>query len=132
MKETTKWGSWQDLYLGPGVRVKLLTVARGHSLSMQHHLDRSELWLVIQGACMVHDRDGHGSICDTRVLNLHDHLHIPRGTWHKLTNPWSEDCHLIELQYGDSCREDDLVLCPQDQQQRSQEYAAYYQQQTQS
>ena len=121
--EKTKWGSWQDLYTDSGSRVKLLTVSAGHSLSMQHHLHRSELWLVVAGQCTVQSRDSQGAASEPIVLALHDHLHIPQGSWHKLANPYSEDCRLIELQWGSECRESDLVLCPIDQETRRLQYA---------
>ena len=121
--EKTKWGSWQDLYTNSGSRVKLLTVAAGHSLSMQRHSRRSELWLVVAGSCTVQDRLSNGTASEPRVLRLHDHIHIPQGSWHKLANPYAEDCLLVELQWGRACEESDLELCPIDQETRRLQYA---------
>jgi mannose-6-phosphate isomerase-like protein (cupin superfamily) len=33
---------------------------------------------------------------------------VPLGEWHQITNPFDETCHLIEIQYGEECIEDDI------------------------
>lgn len=121
-RETTKWGSWRDLYQIPGCRVKELIVAPGHSLSMQKHHERSEIWLIAQGTCMISTRSQDGIEISKRIYKQHDHYMIPQGDWHKIRNPYSEPCHIIEIQYGKDCREDDIELCPRDQEQRRLEY----------
>jgi mannose-6-phosphate isomerase-like protein (cupin superfamily) len=30
------------------------------------------------------------------------------GQWHRLSNPFSSPCRLIEIQYGDQCEEYDI------------------------
>ena len=121
-QETTKWGSWQDLYNIPGCRVKELIIAPGHSLSMQKHQERSEVWVIVQGACTISTKTGQGGITPDRIYKTHDLHVIPVGTWHKVRNPYAEPCHIIEIQYGHDCREDDIELCPVDQEQRRLEY----------
>lgn len=121
-QETTKWGRWQDLYNIPGCRVKELIVGSGHSLSMQKHHERSEVWVIVRGACTISTKNGSGQATPDRVYKTHDLHVIPVGTWHKVRNPFSEACHIIEIQYGRDCREDDIELCPEDQEQRRLEY----------
>ena len=41
-------------------------------------------------------------------LNKFDHYLVPVTEWHQITNPFDEECHLIEIQYGDACVEDDI------------------------
>ncbi|MDB4059979.1 hypothetical protein N9521_03560 [Gammaproteobacteria bacterium] len=41
-------------------------------------------------------------------LNKFDHYLVPLGEWHKITNPFEEVCHLIEILYGEACIEDDI------------------------
>ena len=41
-------------------------------------------------------------------LNKFDHYLVPVGEWHQITNPFKETCHLIEIQYGEECVEDDI------------------------
>lgn len=121
-RETTKWGSWRDLYAIPGTRVKELIVGSGHSLSMQKHQERSEVWVIAKGACVITARNEQGDETPSKVYKTHDLHVIPVGTWHKVRNPFSEPCHIIEIQYGSDCREDDIELCPKDQEQRRLEY----------
>ena len=33
---------------------------------------------------------------------------IPIKTWHKGTNPYSDNCHILEVQYGSECSESDI------------------------
>ena len=33
---------------------------------------------------------------------------ISIGDWHQITNPFKEDCHIIEIQYGDAVIEEDI------------------------
>jgi len=33
---------------------------------------------------------------------------ISKGDWHQITNPFEEDCHIIEIQYGDAVVEEDI------------------------
>mgnify|MGYP001239664229 FL=1 len=39
---------------------------------------------------------------------LSDAYHIPVETWHKGYNPFDEPCHIIEVQHGTECVEDDI------------------------
>ena len=41
-------------------------------------------------------------------LNKFDHYLVPVGDWHQITIPLIETCHLIEIQYGEDCVEDDI------------------------
>jgi len=34
--------------------------------------------------------------------------HIPRGEWHRLTNPYEVPCKIVEIQYGAACKEEDI------------------------
>ena len=33
---------------------------------------------------------------------------IPKGTWHKATNKGKHPAHILEVQYGDTCVEEDI------------------------
>jgi mannose-6-phosphate isomerase-like protein (cupin superfamily) len=85
------------------MKVKELTVDPGKSLSMQRHFKRNEYWVVEEGKCQVNNSELAG-----RQLNKHDTIEIPVGTWHQLINPYSEPCRIVEIQYGESCVEEDI------------------------
>jgi cytidyltransferase-like protein len=96
------WGYYRVLHEMPGTKVKELTVMPGQSLSMQRHQHRAEHWHVSEGQCVVKFGDGE------QERTLHQFQHIPVGQWHQLTNPFNEPCRMIEIQYGNSCDEDDI------------------------
>ena len=41
-------------------------------------------------------------------LNTEDNFHVPVTSWHQITNPYKEPCHIIEIQYGKKTEEDDI------------------------
>jgi cytidyltransferase-like protein len=106
--EKRLWGSFYNLFEEDQVKVKELVVAPGKGMSFQKHFKRSEIWMVSKGSCIVNyskdDPDNKQNI----KLNKFDHYLVPLGEWHQITNPFKETCHLIEIQYGEECVEDDI------------------------
>jgi mannose-6-phosphate isomerase-like protein (cupin superfamily) len=88
------------------MKVKELTVEPGKSLSMQRHFKRSEHWIVSEGNCEVN------YILDekyfSKTLNTHGIYQVPLGEWHQLCNLYDEPCRIVEVQYGESCIEEDI------------------------
>tara|TARA_B100000787_G_scaffold95516_1_gene70496 strand:- start:561 stop:1334 length:774 start_codon:yes stop_codon:yes gene_type:complete len=106
--EERLWGSFYNLFEEEQVKVKELIVDPGKGMSFQKHFKRHEIWMVSKGSCIVNyskdDPDNKKSI----QLNKFDHYLVPLGEWHQITNPFDETCHLIEIQYGEECIEDDI------------------------
>lgn len=102
-KTERPWGYYRVLHDVSGAKVKELTINPGQSLTMQRHEHRSEYWLVTEGKCSVFN----GSRT-TEQLYRHDTFKVPAGNWHQLSNPYSEPCRIVELQYGARCTEDDI------------------------
>ena len=106
--EKRLWGSFYNLFEEDQVKVKELVVAPGKGMSFQKHFKRSEIWMVSKGSCIVNyskdDPDNKQNI----KLNKFDHYFVPVGEWHQITNPFEETCHLIEIQYGKECIEEDI------------------------
>jgi cytidyltransferase-like protein len=106
--EKRLWGSFYNLFEEDQVKVKELVVAPGKGMSFQKHFKRSEIWMVSKGSCIVNyskdDPDNKQNI----KLNKFDHYLVPVGEWHQITNPFKETCHLIEIQYGEECIEEDI------------------------
>jgi len=44
----------------------------------------------------------------TFTLQHHDHYHVEPEQWHRLHNPFTQPCKIVEIQYGDYCGEDDI------------------------
>lgn len=107
-KVIRSWGYYRVLHDVPGMKVKELTVEPGQSLSMQRHNHRSEYWIVSEGTCVVKGHSPHGYAYPPKTLEIHQETHIPCGEWHQLTNPFSEPCKIVEIQYGKLCDESDI------------------------
>lgn len=96
------WGYYRVLHDVSGTKVKELTVLPGQSLSMQRHKHRSEYWLVTEGRCQV------ANFKHTSHLSRHEYFYIHSNEWHQLSNPYTEPCRIVEIQYGARCSEDDI------------------------
>ena len=107
--EERQWGSFFNLFQTQNIKVKELIVKPGKSMSFQRHLKRNEIWLISKGSCQVNSASTNSSNKIKKILlNKHDHLIIPLGSWHQITNPYKKPVHIIEIQYGDECVEEDI------------------------
>ena len=106
--EERLWGSFYNLFEDDNAKVKELIVEPGKGMSFQRHFKRHEIWMVSKGSCVVnYSKDDPNNKRNIR-LNKFDHYLVPLGDWHQITNPFKEPCHLIEIQYGEACVEDDI------------------------
>lgn len=106
--EERLWGSFYNLFESNDVKVKELIVNPGEGMSFQKHFKRSEIWLVSKGSCIVNFSKEDPNKRKNIQLNTFDHYLVPVGDWHQITNPYDETCHLIEIQYGEACIEEDI------------------------
>lgn len=104
------WGSFLQYYESDKVKVKRLIIKPNESISMQYHLNRSELWFIESGEghlyTLVQEREDEVL---SRHLKSHDFINIEIGSWHRLKNVGSHDLCVIEIQYGTQCSEEDIV-----------------------
>ena len=107
-KTERPWGYYRVLHDVPGTKVKELTVMPGQSLSLQRHKNRHELWHVAEGRCSVEQRMSSGYVLPPIDLEKYSQINIPINDWHRLYNPFDEPCKIIEIQYGESCNEEDI------------------------
>ena len=108
-KTERDWGYWRVLDHKPeqGYKVKELVIYPGKSLSDQKHFNRSEQWIVLEGVVAM-TTEWH-SIVDT--VNLEPHgmpYEIGKEVWHKPSNPGTENAHILEIQWGSECIEEDI------------------------
>ena len=94
------WGNWDVLknYEHLGVKVKELIIKPGQSTSMQRHRYRSEFMFVADGQLTNMNRR----------TEKHNYTMIDQGEWHKLENKGKKDLHIVEIQYGTACVEEDI------------------------
>ena len=96
------WGHYRVLHEAPMVKVKELVVEPRMSLSLQRHQHRSEHWHVAEGTALA--KVG----ANTHLLSQHATVEIPCGQWHQLSNPTDTVLRVVEIQYGESCDEQDV------------------------
>ena len=107
-EEKRLWGEFYNLFEEENVKVKELVVHPGKGMSFQRHFKRNEIWLVSKGSCIVNYSKDDPDKKNNIQLNTFDHYLVPVKQWHQITNPFDHACHLIEIQYGDACVEDDI------------------------
>ena len=99
------WWDWECLEAGENFCVKRLTVKPGEILSLQMHHHRSEHWVVVQWVATITKNE------DTFLLHPGQSVSINQWDKHRFWNAKNEgeDMVLIEVQYGEDLREDDVV-----------------------
>ena len=108
-KTERQWGYWRVLDHKPekGYKVKELVIYPGKSLSDQKHFKRSEQWIVLEG--VVDMQTEYNSNKDMVQLKPHGMPYeIGKEVWHKPSNSGTENAHILELQWGNECIEEDI------------------------
>jgi mannose-1-phosphate guanylyltransferase/mannose-6-phosphate isomerase len=97
------WGDFEPIDQGERYQVKRLTVAPGHSLSLQMHHHRAEHWIVVSGTARVTRGE------EVFLISENQSTYIPLGCRHRLENPGTIPLEIIEVQSGSYLGEDDIV-----------------------
>jgi cytidyltransferase-like protein len=105
-KTAREWGYWRVLDDKETIKVKELVINPGCSLSDQRHKYRKEHWYILKGKCEIRT-EWYGSK-NTIELIANDYFIIEKYSWHKTTNTGDEPCHILEVQYGEKCIEEDI------------------------
>lgn len=100
------WGYWRVLDDKHTSKVKELVINPGCSLSNQRHFKRDEFWYVLHGTCSI-ETEFNGKK-ETVKVSEHSTYHIGKTVWHRAYNKTKEPCHIIEIQYGEECIEEDI------------------------
>jgi len=107
--EERQWGLFFNLFQSKNIKVKKLVVEPGKSMSIQKHEKRNEIWLISDGSCVVNYSKNDSKNLEKVVLNKFDHFIVSINDWHQITNPYSNRTHIIEIQYGEACVEEDII-----------------------
>jgi mannose-6-phosphate isomerase len=106
--ERRPWGSWEVLAIGAGYALKRIVVDPGQRLSLQYHHHRAEHWTIVGGSAEVEIDEV------VTVLNVNEHVHIPKLARHRIRNPGGEPLIFIEVQIGAIVDEADIVRLSDD------------------
>lgn len=102
------WGQFYNLFEQDQIKVKELIVSPNQGMSFQRHFKRNEIWLVSKGSCIVNYSSGSPENKKSLKLKTFENYLVPVGQWHQIINPFDKPCHIIEIQYGEACIEDDI------------------------
>ena len=107
--EERQWGSFFNLFETKNIKVKELIIEPGKAMSFQRHMKRNEIWLVSDGECEVNfsDEDSPKNL-NKIILSKFDYFVVPLGKWHQIINSSQKNTHIIEIQYGNECIEEDI------------------------
>ena len=105
-KTKRSWGWYRVLEDKPGYKVKELVIEPGKSLSMQRHFKRSEHWYVLKGSCKIITE--YNGVVQEQPIYTNRYYDVGKEVWHQASNPEKELCHILEVQYGTECVEEDI------------------------
>jgi len=105
-KTVRSWGWYRVLDNKPGYKVKELVIEPGKSLSMQRHRHRSENWYVLKGTCVI--QTNYNNRDEKVTVDTNRSYTINQNVWHKGINNTQEYCHILEVQFGEHCIEQDI------------------------
>ena len=54
------------------------------------------------------DIENNAGKSETISLKQHETYVIHREDWHRAYNPYDKPCHILEVQYGNKCIEEDI------------------------
>ena len=106
-KTIREWGWYRVLDTQIGYKVKELVIAPGKSLSNQRHFKRSEHWYVLKGECAL-TTEWDDRVTTSLLTELTSGYAIGQQVWHQASNNTKDLCHILEVQYGEECVEEDI------------------------
>ena len=97
------WGNYTNLFNGKGFLIKELVVKPDSSISLQKHNHRSEHWSIISGKAKI-------TINNKKFLKMTgDTAFIPKGSVHRIENPFKKPIKIMEVQIGSILKETDII-----------------------
>lgn len=103
-----QWGSFLVLYESPNTKVKRLVIEPNKSISMQYHNHRAEIWFVESGEGKLYTMTDNGETL-VKELDPTETYRVEVGQWHRVECTSDKPLCVIEIQYGESCVEEDIV-----------------------
>ncbi len=101
--EERPWGRFINLLDSQSCKIKLIEVDPGQRLSYQSHEMRRESWTVVEGSALVTLNESD------HALKVGEHIDIPVGAKHRLSNPGPSALRIVEVQTGTYFGEDDII-----------------------
>lgn len=97
------WGQFKQYTLNEKTTVKIISVNAGEALSLQYHLHRKELWIVLSGSGTMQIGDA------TLPAKKGDEFTIEAGTHHRISTD-KEPMEFLEIAFGTFDENDEVRL----------------------
>ncbi|OAQ40345.1 mannose-6-phosphate isomerase [Pedobacter psychrophilus] len=94
------WGSFKQFANNRPCTVSLMTVLPGQRLSLQSHIGRAELWIVIDDGAKVQVGE------EEKVYNAGDEIWIKAEEKHRLSCTGDKEVRVLEVAFGNWQQED--------------------------
>jgi mannose-1-phosphate guanylyltransferase/mannose-6-phosphate isomerase len=94
------WGSFKQFAFNQDCTVSLMRVKPGQRLSLQSHMGRAELWIVLDDGARVQVDE------EERQYRAGDEIWIPAGSKHRLSCGGQEEVRVLEVAFGNWQQED--------------------------
>ncbi len=102
------WGNYEVVCQGAGFQMKKLEVNPRSRFSLQKHLKRSEVWIIVSGT-------GKATVGERQfTVEKGTIIQIAIGEVHRLENIGDKPLIFTEVQFGDYLGEDDIVRIEDD------------------
>jgi mannose-6-phosphate isomerase len=102
------WGEYFVLDDSKTHKVKRIVVKPGGRLSYQYHFHRAEVWTIVEGKALI-TIDGVNKTYKVGEVAI-----IPMKAKHRIQNTTDENLVFIEVQWGESFDESDIVRIEDD------------------
>ena len=97
------WGKYTNLFNGKGFLIKELVVNSKSSISLQKHKHRSEHWTLVSGKAKI-------TLNNKKFfLKVNETVFVPKGTIHRIENPFKNPVVIMEVQQGLILKETDIT-----------------------
>lgn len=100
------WGSYTDILRKENIVVKYLNILPGRKISNQRHSFRKETWIVLNGNGEAYLEIGDSVL--SMSISSGSKFIVNVGTWHQVRANNDSGLIILEIQEGESCREDDI------------------------
>ncbi|RAR47229.1 phosphomannose isomerase type II C-terminal cupin domain [Flavobacterium lacus] len=106
--EVRPWGEYFVLDDSSTHKVKRIVVKPGGRLSYQYHFHRAEVWTIVEGEALItiDEIDQTYKVGEVAI--------IPLKAKHRIQNKSEQNLVFIEVQWGESFEEDDIVRIEDD------------------
>jgi mannose-6-phosphate isomerase-like protein (cupin superfamily) len=107
------WGGYVVLNEGKIFKTKILSINKGHRLSLQYHHQREEYWVVLEGTATIRLSDKMYTLQPTEAF------YIAKRALHRIENRHDKVLVILEVQIGDYLEEDDIIRVQDDYERNS-------------